>query len=200
MKDLPAIIDFLIEVEKLKGVERKTSPIGLARKENSAEHSWHLCVLALIVHNKANDEVDLLKVLKMLIVHDLGEIDAGDTLIYAAEADTQLREEAGMRRICQLLPQPLCDELMTVWLEFVAGESPESKFAQAVDRVRPIVQNLFTDGQTWRPLGISFEQVVAKNSVIEKGCTELWQYLLPKITGFFSGKTHIDQFDGNRRV
>jgi putative hydrolases of HD superfamily len=185
MKELSQIIDFLIEVEKLKGVERKTSPIGLARKENSAEHSWHLCVLALLAHDKANDKVDLLKVLKMLIVHDLGEIDAGDTLIYATGADTQAREEAGMRRICQLLPQPLRDELMAIWLEFVTGDSPESKFAQAIDRVPPIVQNLATDGQTWRPLGITFEQVVAKNSIIEKGCVGLWQYLLPKITSFF---------------
>ncbi|HEY6527331.1 MAG TPA: HD domain-containing protein, partial [Cellvibrionaceae bacterium] len=153
MNELSKIIDFLIEVEKLKGIERKTSPIGLARRENSAEHSWHLCVLALLVHSNANDKVDLLKVLKMLIVHDLGEIDAGDTLIYAAGADTQVREEAGMRRICQLLPQPLRDELMAVWLEFVAGESPESQFAQAIDRVPRIVQNLSTDGQTWRSLG-----------------------------------------------
>ncbi|HMW47823.1 MAG TPA: HD domain-containing protein, partial [Cellvibrionaceae bacterium] len=171
MSDVAAIIDFLIEVEKLKGVERKTSPIGLARKENSAEHSWHLCVLAVLLHGKANAAVDLLKVLKMLIVHDLGEIDAGDTLIYAAAENTQAREEAGMRRICQLLPPPLGDELMALWLEFVGGATAEAQFAQAIDRVPPIVQNLQTGGQTWRPLGIAREQVLAKNSLIKLGCT-----------------------------
>lgn len=183
--DLQKIIDFLIEVEKLKGVERKTSPIGLARKENSAEHSWHLCVLALLVHAKSNEEVDLLKVLKMLIVHDLGEIDAGDTLIYAANPDAEAREKAGMFRLCQLLPAPLGDELMQAWQEFTYGETPEAHFARAIDRVPPIVQNLATDGQTWRPLGITFDQVVGKNSIIEKGSVDFWNFLLPKIKSFF---------------
>lgn len=185
MSDLAAIIDFLIEVEKLKGVERKTSPIGLTRKENSAEHSWHLCVLAILLHAKANTAVDLLTVLKMLILHDLGEIDAGDTLIYAAAEDTQAREEAGMRRLCQLLPAPMGDELLALWLEFASGTSAEAQFARAIDRVPPIVQNLHTDGQTWRPLDISREQVLAKNSLIALGCAPLWDFLLPQIMNYF---------------
>lgn len=185
MDEMAAIIDFLIEVEKLKGVERRTSPIGLSRKENSAEHSWHLCILALLLHDKSNSAVDLLKVLKMLILHDLGEIDAGDTLIYAAAEDTQGLEEAGMRRLSQLLPASMGDELMALWLEFASGTSPEAQFARAIDRVPPIVQNLQTDGQTWRPLGISRDQVLAKNSLINSGCAPMWEYLLPRINAYF---------------
>jgi putative hydrolase of HD superfamily len=188
VSDIASIINFLIEVEKLKGVERKTSPIGLARKENSAEHSWHLCILAILLCGEANKPVDLLKVLKMLIVHDLGEIDAGDTLIYAAAPDTQLLEEAGIRRVCRMLPGLIGDELVALWLEFVAGETAEAQFAQAVDRVPPIVQNLVTDGQTWRPLGISLQQVLAKNNHIDRGCAPMWQYLEPKIKDFFNGE------------
>lgn len=185
MSNVAAIIDFLIEVEKLKAVERKTSPIGLARKENSAEHSWHLCVLAILLHTKANAAVDLLKVLKMLVLHDLGEIDAGDTLIYAATEDAQVREEAGMRRLCQLLPGAIGDELMALWLEFASGTTAEAQFARAIDRVPPIVQNLQTNGQTWRPLGISKQQVLAKNDLINLGCSPMWDYLLPLIRDYF---------------
>ncbi len=193
MSQIAAIIDFLVEVEKLKAVERKTSPIGLARKENSAEHSWHLCLLAIALKDQAAAHLDLLKVLKMLIVHDLGEIDAGDTLIYAAAPDTQLQEEAGMRRVCQLLPASIGDELLALWLEFVAGETAEAQFAQAVDRVPPIVQNLVTDGQTWRPLGISLQQVLAKNNHIERGCAPMWEYLEPKIKDFFNAEPILQE-------
>lgn len=185
MSDLQAILAFFTEVEKLKAVERRTSPIGLARRENSAEHSWHICLLAVLMQPHSNAKIDLLKVLKMLIVHDLGEIDAGDTIVYATQADTQIKEEAGMRRICQMLPQTLGEELMAIWLEFNAGETAEAQFAQAMDRVPPIVQNLQTNGQTWRPLGITYDQVVVKNSLIKNGCTDLWSILLPQIQQYF---------------
>lgn len=196
MSDLAAIIDFLIEVEKLKAVERRTSPIGLARKENSAEHSWHLCVLAILLQDKANAHVDMLTVLKMLILHDLGEIDAGDTLIYAATEEAAEREEAGMRRLCQLLPSAKGDELMALWLEFAKGVSAEAQFARAIDRVPPIVQNLQTDGQTWRPLGISQQQVLAKNDLINEGCAPVWAYLLPRINAYFQRYAATGEADG----
>jgi putative hydrolases of HD superfamily len=188
MSEVQDILAFFIEVEKLKAVVRRTSPIGLARRENSAEHSWHVCLLAVLMQQHSNAKIDLLKVLKMLIVHDLGEIDAGDTVVYSAQADAQLKEEAGMRRLCKLLPQTNAEELMVLWLEFNAGETPEAQFARAMDRAAPIVQNLQTNGQTWRPLGISYDQVMAKNSVINNGCADLWSILLPQIQGYFHSK------------
>ena len=105
-------------MEKLKAVERRTSPIGLARKENSAEHSWHLCVLTILLQDKANAHVDMLTVLKMLILHDLGEIDAGDTLIYAATEEAAERERGGYAAPLPMLPSAKGDELMALWLEF----------------------------------------------------------------------------------
>lgn len=185
MSDVEDILAFFIEVEKLKAVERRTLPIGLARRENSAEHSWHVCLLAVLLQQHSNAKIDLLKVLKMLIVHDLGEIDAGDTVVYATQTDTLIKEEAGMRRICQLLPQTIGEELMAIWLEFNEGESAEAQFARAMDKVAPIVQNLQTKGQTWRPLGITYDQVVAKNSVINSGCAGVWSILLPQIQQYF---------------
>jgi putative hydrolase of HD superfamily len=178
MDEIKQTLNFIVEIEKLKNVLRKTRPVGLDRYENSAEHSWHVCLSALMLKDYANDKVDINRVIKMLLIHDLGEIDAGDTIIYAGETQAIKDEEkAGIKRLLDLLPEEKSDEYMALWLEFEAGESAESKYAKAIDRVPPLLHNLHGDGHSWKKHNISKEQVFSVNKRIEKGSVQLWEVL-----------------------
>jgi putative hydrolases of HD superfamily len=181
---MQAIIDFIRELDKLKGVERKTKPIGMARFENSAEHSWQLAVQALSLSRFAAEPVDLLRVIKMLLLHDIGEIDAGDTFVYATAEREQRKaaEQQAVRRICAILPDEVNGEFLALWEEFEAAETPEAKFANAMDRSIPIILNLANNGQSWREHGIRCEQVIQRNGpAIQTGCPALWTYLKEKL-------------------
>ncbi len=173
-------IAFILELDKLKGVTRKTRPIGLDRFENSAEHSWHIALFAHALAVYAPAGCDINRVIRMLLVHDIGEIDAGDVLVYA-EGDPQVRkaeELAGVRRVCALLPPARSQPLIALWEEFDAGETPEARFANALDRAMPALLNLHNNGQSWVEHGITYERVVARiGPPIEAGCPELWAYL-----------------------
>lgn len=182
MNPIESILTFMVEIEKLKDVHRKTKPVGLDRYENSAEHSWHVCLSALMLKDYANDPVDIDRVIKMLLIHDLGEIDAGDTIIYASETEAIKREEeAGIRRILTLLPKGIADEFVTLWLEFELGESNDAKFAKAIDRVPPLLHNLHGEGHSWKKHNVSKEKVFDVNSRIAKGSEALWDVVKTKL-------------------
>jgi putative hydrolases of HD superfamily len=177
---LQPTIDFICELDKLKGVERKTRPLGLARFENSAEHSWQLAVLAMALSRYAEGQIRLERVVSMLLLHDIGEIDTGDTIAYAIEGMEQrkIAEQAAVKRICAILPDELTDQFESLWQEFEAAETPEAKFAHAMDRSIPIILNLANNGQSWRENGIRYEQVIKRNGpAVHAGCPALWEYL-----------------------
>ena len=180
------IVDFILELDKLKGVTRKTRPLGLDRYENSAEHSWQIAVLAMSLAHLAASPVDVNRVVQMLLVHDVGEIDAGDTIVYAEEgrAAVQAAERAGAVRILGLLPEDQRPHVMVLWEEFERSETPESLFANAVDRAMPVLLNLANDGQSWRENGIRYEQVVKRvGPQVAAGCPALWAYLDAQLAG-----------------
>ena len=174
------IVDFVLEIEKLKGVTRKVRPLGLDRYENSAEHSWQLALFATALVGYAAEPVDLDRVVAMLLVHDVGEIDAGDVMAFAGgDAVARSAEElAAVSRIFGILAGTQGERLVALWREFEAGESAESRFAQAVDRAMPVLLNLHNRGQSWRENGISHERVVRRvEGQIRAGCPALWEYL-----------------------
>ena len=175
---LTAQIAFLVEVDKLKEVFRQTQLINSGRQENDAEHSWHLCLVVLVLAEHANDPVlDVLRVLKMLIIHDLVEIDAGDTFAYdtAGMADQHEREAIAADRIFGLLPTDQGTEFRALWDEFEAQETSTAQFAAACDRFQPMLLNLKTEGASWRKHGITHDRVIARNQHIAAGSTILWE-------------------------
>ncbi|MHB0968955.1 MAG: HD domain-containing protein [Thermoanaerobaculia bacterium] len=174
------IVDFVRELDKLKAVERRTKPIGLARYENSAEHSWHIALLASSLVQYAAEPVDLDRVIAMLLVHDIGEIDTGDTIVYAEGGweERKAAERAAVERIFGILPEPQRARFLALWQEFEECATPEARFANAADRAMPVIQNLGNHGQSWRENGISHERVLARvGPPIKNGCPELWTYL-----------------------
>lgn len=176
MTRLAAQIAFIRETEKLKAVLRKTRPCGLDRLENTAEHSWQAALTALILLDDAPAHIDRLRVLKMLLIHDIVEIDTGDTFVYddAARRDVAAEEAQAAERIFGLLPENQARELLDLWHEFEARETPESIFAKAIDRVNPVLQNLYGEQTSWDEHSISRERVLKKNAEIENASEALW--------------------------
>lgn len=169
---------FLLEVDKLKEVFRQTLLVQSRRQENDAEHSWHLCLVVLVLAEYANTpKLDVLQVLKMLIIHDLVEIDAGDTFAYdtVGMVDQHAREARAADRIFGLLPPDQARDFRDLWDEFEARETPAAKFAAACDRLQPMLLNLHTDGASWRKHGISHDRIVARNQHIADGAAPLWE-------------------------
>lgn len=178
------IVDFILELDKLKGVTRKTRPLGLARQENSAEHSWQIAMLAMSLAPHAPATVNVLHVVQLLLVHDIGEIDTGDTMVYEEGGWEQRKaaELAAAQRIFGLLPQQQGAHFLALWQEFEAGETPEARFAHAADRAMPVLLNLANNGQSWRENAISHERVVRRIAApIREGCPPLWDYLEAKL-------------------
>lgn len=174
------IVDFILELDKLKGVTRKTRPLGLNRYENSAEHSWQLAMLAVTLATHAESPVDVHRVVFMLLVHDVGEIDTGDTMVYVEHGwiERKAAERAAVARIFGMLPGKEGERFLALWEEFEAGATAEARFAQAVDRAMPVLLNLANNGQSWRENGITHDRVVARVAPpIRAGCPALWDYL-----------------------
>ncbi|WP_104384344.1 HD family hydrolase [Sphingobacterium sp. HMA12] len=171
-------IDFIKEIDKLKYIQRKTKLFNSDRCENDAEHSWHLALMAMVLFEHADESVDLLKVIKMVLIHDIVEIDAGDTFIYDTQKTHTNTEEERLaaHRIFGLLPESQAEELITIWEEFEAGETPEARFARAMDRLEPLLQNSSNNGGTWNEPGVNYHKVYAKKSVIKAGSNVLWEY------------------------
>lgn len=170
-------IRFLVEIDRLKGVIRRTYLAGVDRLENSAEHSWHLAVAGMILAEHAEPTVDVLRVLKMVLIHDLVEIDAGDTYAYdpAAHRDKAEREQAAAARIFGLLPPDQAQELRALWEEFEAGESPEARFANALDRFIPLLHAVHTGGRSWREGRVVRSQVARRIAPIAQASPALAQ-------------------------
>ncbi|HEY9155449.1 MAG TPA: HD domain-containing protein, partial [Opitutaceae bacterium] len=184
MTRLAEQIRFIAEADQLKGILRQTLVIADRRQENDAEHSWHLTLLVLTLAEHANEpNLDVLRVLKMVIIHDLVEIDAGDTFAYdtARRADQHEREARAADRIFGMLPEGQREEYRAWWDEFEARETPEAKFAAAVDRFQPMLLNCLTDGAAWRRHGVTKSMVIARNQHIREGCAPLWDYAVAMI-------------------
>ncbi|MBN9025492.1 MAG: HD domain-containing protein [Rhizobiales bacterium] len=168
---------FILEVEALKQVLRRTPLLDGSRRENDAEHSWQLALMAMVLAEHADEAVDLPRVLKMLLIHDIVEIDAGDTFIYDAAAltDQEAREKIAADRIFGLLPADQAEELRALWDEFEARETAEARFARAIDRLQPLLHNFFTGGGTWHTPGVTSVDVTARKSPIGASSASLWE-------------------------
>ena len=172
-------IEFIVETDRLKEIFRQTVNTGSRRAENDAEHSWGLCLLVITLAEHANfPALDLLRALKMVIIHDLVEIDAGDTFAYDTKnmADQHARESLAADRIFGLLPGEQAREVRALWDEFETRATPEAKFAAAVDRFHPMLLNCRTEGAAWRKHGVTSDRVLARNAHIAEGSTALWAY------------------------
>lgn len=177
-------IDFILELDKLKAVTRKIRLRSADRYENSAEHSWQLALLALSLAPYAEASVDIDRVIRMLLVHDIGEIDTGDTMVFVEGGweERKAAELAAVTRIFGLLPAEQGAELLSLWREFDRGETADARFANAADRAMPVLLNLANAGQSWRENGIGYERVVARVAPpIKAGCPALWDYLQSRL-------------------
>lgn len=172
-------LKFIIEIDKLKNIYRKTRLVHDTRLENDAEHSWHLTMMAIILSEHANEQdIDLLKVIKMLLIHDIVEIDAGDTFVYDVEGQKtkQEREEKAAVRIFGLLPEDQGQESIALWREFELKQTKEARYAAALDRLQPLLFNYYNQGATWKENGVTSERVIKVNQQIELGSDTLWAY------------------------
>lgn len=173
-------LQFIVEIDRLKSVLRRTQLIDGSRHENSAEHSWHLAVMALLLHEYADSAVDVGRVLRMLLVHDIVEIDAGDTFAFdtAGNLSKAERELAAAARIFGLLPEEQGRELRALWDEFEAMATAEARYANALDRLEPLLQNLHNSGGTWRQYNIDQAAVLRRMAPIQDGMPELWPFVV----------------------
>jgi putative hydrolase of HD superfamily len=175
---LAARLRFVLELDALKQVIRRNYLADGSRREDTAEHSWHLAMLGLVLADQASEPVDAGRVAKMLLVHDIVEIDAGDVSVYdeAGREGQAERELAAADRIFGLLPPAQCDELRGAWDEFEHGTSSEARFARSVDRLAALLLNSASGGKAWREDGITADRVRARNIVIDDGAPELWSF------------------------
>ena len=171
-------INFIKEIDKIKYIQRKTKLFHSDRPENDAEHSWHLAMMTIVLAEHSDVPVDVLKVLKMVLIHDIVEIDAGDTFIYDTQKSHSNTENELMaaKRIFGLLPDEQANELIAIWQEFEAGETPEARFAKAMDRIEPLLQNTSNNGGTWREFDVNYSKVFEKKKVIAQGSATLWKF------------------------
>lgn len=171
-------IEFIKEIDKLKYIQRRTKLFNSDRHENDAEHSWHLAMMAIVLSDYSNTNIDVLKVIKMVLIHDIVEIDAGDTFIYDLNKNHNNTEEElkAAERIFGLLPEKQAAEFIEIWKEFEDGFTDEAKFAKSMDRLEPLLQNTSNNGGTWKEFGVKYQTVYNKKEVIKNGATELWVY------------------------
>lgn len=173
------VVQFLMELDALKNVERRTRLLSNRRHENSAEHSWHLAMAVMSLAPFARESINVPHAVQLALVHDIVEIDAGDVLVYdlAAREAIQQQEKAAAERIFGLLPAGQGQRLRALWDEYEAGTTAESRFANMLDRALPIMLNLHNEGQSWRENGIRLEQVIARNLELAEHWPELWEHL-----------------------
>jgi len=182
-------VAFLTEVDRLKSIERATTLGDGTRFENSAEHSWHVALYALILAEQARPDVEISRVIKMLLIHDLVEIDAGDAPIFGQyDAEKLADEEAkAAHRIFGLLPADQASELLDLWNEFEAAATPDAQFAKSMDRFQPPNQNLASGGGSWKDYGVDLNRIEARvGAKIARGAPGLWAWLKPKIKRFMA--------------
>lgn len=167
---------FIREIDKVKQIFRQTRLLDNSRCENDAEHAWHLGMMALVLAEYANEPVEISKVINMVLLHDIVEIDAGDTFLYDVDRIKKQQEERqAAKRIFGLLPKEQAGEMQNLWEEFEARKTPEARFAAALDRLEPILQNISTGGYAWKKHGIKRSQVQQANAHIAEGSHQLWE-------------------------
>ncbi|WP_338792204.1 HD domain-containing protein [Bernardetia sp. MNP-M8] len=183
-------IEFIKEIDKLKYIQRKTKLFNSNRHENDAEHSWHLAMMAMILAEHSNEDIDILKVLKMLLIHDLVEIDAGDTFLYDTTKNhvNTDNELIAAKRIFGILPEDQTQEYIQLWQEFEDGKTKESKFAKTMDRFEPILQNESNKGGTWTEFRVPYNKIIEKVKGIKLGSSIIWDYTLSILDNFRKNK------------
>lgn len=171
-------IEFIKEIDKIKYIQRKTRLFNSDRYENDAEHSWHLAMMALVLSEHANEDIDMLKVIKMVLIHDIVEIDSGDVFFYDTNNNHTNTEEEfkAAHRIFGMLPDNQAKELIKLWEEFEAAETAEAKFAKSIDRFEPLLQNASNKGGTWQEYDVSYQMVHDKKGNIKDGSNVIWEY------------------------
>jgi putative hydrolase of HD superfamily len=171
-------ISFIKEIDKLKYIQRKTKLFNSDRPENDAEHSWHLAMMTIVLAEHSDKPIDVLKVLKMVLIHDLVEIDAGDTFIYdSTKSHTNTDEELiAAKRVFGLLPTEQAEEFIALWEEFEESMTDEAKFAKSMDRFEPLLQNTSNKGGTWTEFNVPYQKVYDKKKAIKSGSTAIWNY------------------------
>lgn len=171
-------VRFIKEIDKLKYIQRKTKLFNSNRHENDAEHSWHLAMMTIVLAEHSDKPIDVLKVLKMVLIHDIVEIDAGDTFIYdTVKNHTNTDEELlAAERIFGLLPEKQAGEFIAIWKEFEEGITDEAKFARSMDRFEPLLQNVSNNGGTWAEYNVDYQKVYEKKKVIKNGSASIWNY------------------------
>lgn len=185
---LTAQFAFLIEVDKLKSVLRASSLCDRSRLENSAEHSWHIALYALVLAEHANRPIRIDRVIKMLLIHDIVEIDAGDNPIHGNHDTSKIEaiERAAADRLFGLLPADQAAGFRSLWEEFEAAETDDAIFAKSIDRVQPVVHNLETDGGTWPDFNVTHAQLESRVGVkVRRGAPAIWQFLTSRISAYF---------------
>lgn len=170
-------LDFALEIDKEKNILRQTHLSGHGRNENDAEHAWHMAIMAYLLREYSNEPIDITRVMLMCLIHDVVEIDAGDTYAYDEEGKKtqKAREEAAKERIYSLLPEDQKEELAAIFDEFEESKTPESKFAHAMDNLQPLMLNNSNDGGDWREHGVSAKQVYGRQSRTKEGSEKLYE-------------------------
>lgn len=178
MEELDRIFRFIREIDREKFIERQTYLTGGTRKENDAEHAWHMAVMAVLLSRYANEDIDVLKTVTMLLIHDLVEIDAGDTYAYDEEAKKTKpeRERKCADRLFSILPDEHGKYLRALWEEFEENETPEAKFAHTMDHIQPLMLNDATGGKSWEEHGVHLDQIMERNRHTAEGSEILWEY------------------------
>ena len=171
-------LNFIREIDKEKQIFRQTYLSDAKRKENDAEHAWHMAVMAFLLKEYSNEEIDVLKTIQMILIHDVVEIDAGDTYAYdeAAKTTQREREEKAAARLFGLLPEDQGQEMLALWEEFEAGETKEAKFARTLDNFQPMMLNDATDGKAWVEHEVAVSKILKRNERTPRGSKELWEY------------------------
>ena len=177
-EDLLNQIAFIKEIDKVKYIQRKTKLFNSDRCENDAEHSWHLALMAIVLAEHSNEPIDVLKVVKMVLIHDIVEIDAGDIFLYDSQLnhDNTDEERLAANRIFGLLPEKQAQDFIAIWEEFEAGETNEAKFARSMDRLEPLLQNTTNNGGTWKEFDVPYSKVYEKKSIMKEGSQTIWNY------------------------
>ncbi|TFZ41159.1 HD domain-containing protein [Soehngenia longivitae] len=173
-------INFIVEIDKMKSIYRRTEVINEKKREDDAQHSWHIAIMAMVLHEYCDEEIDLLKTIKMLLIHDLVEIYAGDTFCYdkIANGDKKDREKIAAEKIFGLLEEDKGEEFKALWEEFEAMETPEARFSASMDRLQPMLNNYNNGGGTWKEYSVPKEDIYKRIEPVKYSSKKLWEFVL----------------------
>lgn len=171
-------LEFIKEIDKEKQIFRQTYISDATRKENDAEHAWHMAIMAFLLSEYANEEIDVLRTIRMILIHDVVEIDAGDTYAYdeVGKQSQREREEKAAKRLFGMLPEDQAEDMLLLWEEFEAGETPEARFARSLDNFQPMMLNDATDGRAWVEHEVAISKILKRNERTSRGSKELWDF------------------------